>query len=123
MSPVGFLNRFQKPNPFKDPVERDKLSLKHLQKLGADLTLPRHVLHFVYFEQEADALRAHEEIPKAGWQTTLQPPDDTTPHWVVRAEATRVVDSHTVSSYRAWFEQIADSCNGEYDGWEAAAKP
>jgi Regulator of ribonuclease activity B len=120
---VGFLDRFGKPNPFRDPAERDKLSLKHLEKLGADLALPRHVIHFVYFGEEADALRAHEEIPKAGWSTTVVAPDESTPQWIVRAEATRVVDAQTVPSYRAWFEQIAESCNGEYDGWEAAAKP
>jgi hypothetical protein len=120
---MGFLDRFRPANPFKDPAELDKLSLNHLQKLGADLALPRHVIHFVYFEHESDAARARDEIPKAGWDTTLVPPDESTPQWLVRAEATRVVDSQTVSSYRAWFEQIAEACNGEYDGWEAAAKP
>ena len=121
---MGFLNPFQKkPNPFRDPAELDKLSLQHLQKLGADLAQPRHVIHFVYFEQEVDARRASEEIPKAGWQASVLPPDDSTTQWVVRAEAIRVVDPHTVPSYRAWFEQVAESCNGEYDGWEAAAKP
>jgi hypothetical protein len=53
----------------------------------------------------------------------VESPTETTTQWVVRAEATRVVDSHTVQSYRAWFEQVAVHCNGEYDGWEAAAKP
>lgn len=120
---MGLLDRFRKPNPFRDPVERDKLSLKHLEKLGANLALPRHVIHFVYFDREADAVHARDEIPKTGWEATLLPPDESTPQWLVRAEATRVVDSQTVPSYRAWFEQIADSCNGEYDGWEAAAKP
>jgi Regulator of ribonuclease activity B len=120
---MGFLDRFRKPNPFRDPLERDRLSLTHLEKLGADLAFPRHVLHFVYFDDEVDARRASEEIPKAGWDTTVVPPDESTQKWLVRAEATRVVDRQTVSSYRAWFEQIAESCNGEYDGWEAAAKP
>jgi hypothetical protein len=107
----------------KDPAERDKLSLRHLEKAGADLALPRHVIHFVYFDEEGDARRAGDEIPRAGWETTVVPPDDPASKWIVRAEATRVLDSHSVRSYRAWFEQIAESYNGEYDGWEAANNP
>ena len=117
------LRRFRKPNPFRHPAELDKLSLKHLEKLGADLALPRHVIHFIYFDQEDDARRAADEVPGAGWDATVESPSETTSQWVVRAEATRVVDAHTVPSYRAWFEQVAAQCNGEYDGWEAAAKP
>jgi hypothetical protein len=120
---MGFLNRFQKPNPFRDPAELDKLSLRHLEKLGADLALARHVIHFIYFDHEEDARRAADEVPAAGWDATVESPNDTTVQWVVRAEATRVVDATTVPSYRAWFEQVATNCNGEYDGWEAAAKP
>lgn len=120
---MGFLRRLRKPNPFRDPAELDKLSLKHLEKLGADLARPRHVIHFIYFDQEADAQQAADEVPGAGWDATVESPNETTTQWVLRAEATRVVDATTVPSYRAWFEQVAGHCNGEYDGWEAAAKP
>jgi hypothetical protein len=41
----------------------------------------------------------------------------------VRADETRIVNTATVESYRAWFEQVAELHSGEYDGWEAAAKP
>ena len=120
---MGFLQRFQKPNPFRDPAELDKLSLRHLEKLGANLTLPRHVIHFLYFDLEEDARRAADDVPEAGWDATVESPEEDGGQWVVRAEATRVVDATTVPSYRAWFEQGAANCNGEYDGWEAAAKP
>jgi len=120
---MGFFDRFRQTNPFRDPAELDKLSLNHLEKLGADLSLPRHVIHFVYFDAEDDALRARDEIPRAGWETTVVAPSESTSQWLVRAEATRVVDTRTITSYRAWFEQMAASYNGEYDGWEAAAKP
>ena len=120
---MRFFRRFQQPNPFRDPAELDRLSLTHLEKLGADLALPRHVIHFLYFDGEEDARGAVAEVPDAGWEGTLEAPSETTSQWVVRAEATRVVDAHTVPSYRAWFEQVATRWNGEYDGWEAAAKP
>jgi hypothetical protein len=41
----------------------------------------------------------------------------------VRAETTRVVNESTVQAFRAWFELVASDHAGEYDGWEAAAKP
>jgi hypothetical protein len=41
----------------------------------------------------------------------------------VRAETTRVVDETNVDAYRALFARIAAEHGGEYDGWEAAAKP
>jgi Regulator of ribonuclease activity B len=120
---MRFLERFKKPNPFREPAELDKLSLTHLEKLGADLALPRHVIHFIYFDREEDARAAAEEIPEAGWDATVEEPSEGTSQWVIRAEATRVVDPHTVPSYRAWFEELASRRSGEYDGWEAAAKP
>jgi hypothetical protein len=120
---MRFLERFRKPNPFRDPAELDKLSLKHLEKLGADLALPRHVIHFLYFEHEDDARRAAAEAPTTGWEATVEAPSEPTAQWLVRADATRVVDARTVESYRAWFEHLAADCDGEYDGWEAAAKP
>jgi hypothetical protein len=120
---MRFLKRFQKPSPFRDPAELDKLSLRHLEKLGADLALPRHVIHFIYFDDEGDARRAADEVPAAGWESTVESPNETTTQWVMRAEATRVVNAHTIPSYRAWFEDVAERCNGEYDGWEAATKP
>lgn len=119
---MGFLDRFRRSNPFRDPAELDKISLGQLQNAGADLTLPRHLLHFLYFGEEADAIQARDEISRTGWDTTVEQPDGSS-RWLVRAEAMRVVDANTVRSYRAWFEDIAATCNGEYDGWEAAAKP
>jgi hypothetical protein len=33
------------------------------------------------------------------------------------------VSADTIASYRSWFEQVAAQHRGEYDGWEAKAKP
>jgi hypothetical protein len=53
----------------------------------------------------------------------VQAPGDRIAAWTVRADDTRVVSSATVGSFRAWFEDVAAEHRGEYDGWEAAAKP
>jgi hypothetical protein len=120
---VGFLDRFWRPNPLATPAGRDALSLKELEKRGAELALPRHVIHFIYFDAEADAVQASGETDAAGWDATVVAPEKAGEQWIVRAEAIRVVDARTVRSYRRFFEGVAAGCNGEYDGWEAANKP
>jgi hypothetical protein len=118
MSAFDFLRRKPRTGP-----ELDRLSLQHLRKAGADLNRPRHVLHFLYFEDEPAARAAAEEVSAGGYTVSVTAPAHGDTHWVVQAETTRVVDARTVPAYRRSFERIASDHGGEYDGWEAAAKP
>jgi hypothetical protein len=120
---MGFLDRIRNKGAPTTTEEADDLLVRQLAGLGADLSQPRHVLHFLYFGDESGATAAADDIGKAGYETTVTAPDDTTPQWSVRAEAHRVVDGSTVAAFRAWFERIAGEHGGEYDGWEAAAEP
>lgn len=118
---MGFLDQLRKKPP--PPAELDALSLKQLRGRGADLSRPRHILHFLYFGDEHAAQSAAVTLTAGGYDTTVGPPDDTVAEWFVRAETTRVVDETTVPAYRRWFEHVAAEHGGEYDGWEAATKP
>jgi len=120
---MGFLARLLKPRAPATTAEADRLVLRQLEGLGADLTQARHVIHFLYFPEETVARRAAEEIGKAGYDATVTAPNGTIREWSVRAEATRVVAATTVEAFRAWFEEVAAEFQGEYDGWEAARKP
>lgn len=104
-------------------AEVDRLVVRQLQGRGADLSQPRHVIHFIYFADESDARAAADEIDRAGYDATVLDPTEDVAEWTVRAESYRVVGFGTVETFRAWFEQIAGDYRGEYDGWEAAAKP
>ena len=81
------------------------------------------MLHFLDFADEASAKSAAEAIEDIGFDPSVVAPTAGTERWSVRAEATRVVDETTVNTHRAQFERIATAHDGEYDGWEAAAKP
>jgi hypothetical protein len=107
----------------RDAAAVDQDVVRQLRSLGADLSRPRHVRHFIYFQEEGFARRAAEEIEKADYTTTLTEPSENVPLWTVRAEGFRVIGEETVAGFRAWFEHIADHYNGEYDGWEPATKP
>jgi len=120
---MGFLDRLRDSGAPATTAEADRLALKQLEGRGADLAQSRHVLHFLYFADETDARRAADEIERAGYEANVDAPSDTIPEWTVRAEGNRVVGSSTVGAFRAWFEQIATEHRGEYDGWEASAKP
>jgi len=120
---VGFLDRIRHQGAPATPQEADQLVLHQLAGRGADLTKPRHVIHYLYFADESDAHGAAEVIEQAEWETTVSPPDERITEWSLRAEGYRVIGTATVEAFRVWFEQIAAERTGEYDGWEASAKP
>lgn len=120
---MGFLNRIRKKGAPATPADADQLVIRQLESRGADLTKPRHVIHYLYFPGEAEARRAAMAIEQAGYDAAVGSPNDGIQEWSVRAEGHRVVETSTVEGFRAWFERIAGEHRGEYDGWEAAAKP
>lgn len=118
---MGFLDRFRQPRP--PGPELDRVILAQLRGKGSKLALPRHVLHFLDFPNEAAAQSAARDVESIGFDPTVVPPAGEGSQWSVRAEATRVIDETTVDTHRAQFERIAAAHGGEYDGWEAAAAP
>ena len=120
---MSFLDRIRPHRPPKTPQDADRLALRQLEARRADLSLPRHIIHFLLFEHESDARAAAEAIEGGSWTTRIDPPTQTLDQWSVRIDGHRVVGPDTVTAFRAQFEQIATAHNGEYDGWEAAATP
>jgi hypothetical protein len=104
------------------PEEADRLALRQLAGRGADLSKPRHVIHFLYFPSEAEARAVIETIGDA-WKTELEAPTESIGQWCVKADGNRTVSYETAAAFRSWFDDIARRHGGEYDGWEAAAKP
>ena len=113
---MSLLDRFRQKRP--PAPELDLLLVRRLRSVGADLTRPRPIVHFLAFPSEADARAAAAEIEGGGYVVTVAAENGT---WSVRAEGTRVVDESTVTVYRPWFERIAAAHAGEYDGWESSA--
>jgi len=78
---VSFLDRLRKAGAPAPGAETDRLVLRQLEGRGAGLTQPRHVIHFLYFHDEADARGAVDVIEKAGYQLTVTPPDENIAQW------------------------------------------
>jgi uncharacterized membrane-anchored protein len=120
---VGLLDRIRRQGTPKTPEEADALALRQLAGRGADLSKPRHVIHFLYFAAEGEARAAAAAIDDTSWSTSIEAPVEETAQWCVRADGDRIMSSETTAALRSWFEQLAARHGGEYDGWEAAAKP
>ena len=120
---MSFLDRMLRGKPPATAAEVDRITLRKLQSMGADLTKPREVLHFLELPSDAAADRAADELERAGYTPTKRAPDEPEAGWTVRAQAVRVVDATTVPAVRAWFEALAARHGGEYEGWEVSPRP
>lgn len=120
---MSLRDRLRPRRPPATTVEADRLALRQLAARGADLTRPRHVVHFLAFAEEAAARAAVADVTDAGYEPTVSPPDGEQGRWLLRAEAHRVVDPTTVPGFRDALERISAAHGGEYEGWEAAREP
>jgi regulator of RNase E activity RraB len=129
---VGLFRR--KATATIDPDERapqtgvkfkDLLILGQLIEAGAQLTEPRHVLHYLYFPSDAVAATAAAEARTYGFEVTVKEPLPEYPgQWLVLCERhDAVLDPDFVRTTGDLFDALAERHLGEYDGWEAAARP
>lgn len=100
----------------------DLLVLEQLVTAGADLTAPRHVVYYLYFDSEEQAVAASSESTSEGFGTELRPPmTGAGEQWAVVSERhDYVLDLDTVRENTDWFAELAARHGGDYDGWEAS---
>ena len=107
------------------PEQADKQVLKQLRRLGANLSRPREVIHFLYFPTQVAAERASHSLRGEGYMIDVRPAANAAENppnpWVMEARSYTVVDESTVQALRQKFEELAEAGGGEYDGWEAGA--
>jgi hypothetical protein len=98
----------------------DRQVLAALINAGANLTEPRHVLHFIYeLVDETNARAAADAV--AGWQATAKPPPEGYDTWSVTFERHEyVLIPDNVAADAATFGAVATAHGGQYDGWEAS---
>jgi len=110
---------------FDTADEGDRLIIDQLRSLGADLSKPREVLHYLYVPTEAAAADAGQEARSQGYTTEVKPaagPPGPNP-WLVLATKDEVISVASARASREAFTAMAATHGGEYDGWEAAATP
>lgn len=117
--------RVEQAAHFDTPEQGDALIVDQLRNLGANLSLPREVLHYLYLPSESAAAAAADALRTAGYTTQVRPaagPPGPNP-FLVLATAEQVVSIESAQDARETFTALAETHGGEYDGWEAAGTP
>jgi regulator of ribonuclease activity B len=114
-----------------DPEERsprlgvkykDLLVMNQLMQAGADLSRPRHVIHFFYSRDIESAQALAEAVrEQPAWETKVREPLPEYPgQWGVICETRAVVTADFVRDTGNLFDSLAATYRADYDGWEVA---
>ncbi len=104
---------------------KDLLLMGQLLQQGADLHQPRHALYYLYFASRDSAEAGAVDGRAAGYTCEVRDPTAQYPdQWSLFCERPdAVLDPPGVIAADDLFQGIADRLGGEFDGWEAAARP
>jgi hypothetical protein len=104
---------------------KDLLLMGQLLQQGADLNQPRHALYYLYFASPELAEAAAASGRSAGYTCEVRDPLPEYPdQWLALCERSdAMIDPGGVIAADDLFQGIADRLGGEFDGWEAAARP
>src|SRR5918992_5893311 len=89
----------------------DKQVLRQLRRLGANLSRPREVVHFLYFPTQVAAEQASHQLRGEGYTIDVRPAANAAENppnpWVMEARNYVVVDESNVQAMRERFEELA----------------
>jgi regulator of RNase E activity RraB len=101
---------------------KDLMVMNRLMQAGADLSEPRHVIHFFYSRSvESAETLANSVRAQPGWEVKVGEPLPEYPgRWSVVCETHAIVSAEFVRNTGDLFDSLAAKHQAEYDGWEAA---
>ena len=104
---------------------KDLALLGQLLQQGADLNQTRHALYYLYFASKEVAEGGAVDGRAAGYTCEVREPLPTNPdQWSLVCERPdALLNIEGVNAADDLFQGIADRLGGEFDGWEAAARP
>jgi len=115
----------QSVSHYDTPDEGDRLIIEQLRGMGADLSEPREVLHYLYLPTREAADAAGDALSPRGYAVDVRPaagPPGPNP-WLCLATIEEVVSVESARTSRETFTALAATHGGGYDGWEAAGTP
>lgn len=99
---------------------KDILVLEQLVQAGADLTAPRHVLYYLYFDGQEAAETAAAEARVQGFESNVHLLDGAA-QWTLKCERhDYTLSLDVVRDNTDYFDELAARHAGDYDGWEAS---
>jgi regulator of RNase E activity RraB len=109
---MGILDLFRS----RQKADLDQLVLVQLRKSGSNLSKPHNIQFFLYFPTRSVAEDASLKVRGAGFEVevTKAAQGDS---WLCFARKTMIPVLTDLQRIRQNFVALADSMNGEYDGW------
>lgn len=99
---------------------RDLQTIVHLEALGGDVRVPRHLIFYLYFSEKSGAKASARALRHHGFSVGVHEPWEKIPKWAVIAERRdRALLPVFLHETTLLCERLATRHNGEYDGWEA----
>ncbi|WP_427450899.1 ribonuclease E inhibitor RraB [Litorimonas sp. WD9-15] len=101
----------------------DAETLKTIAGHGDDKSAIRDVIHYTYFEEEAEARSFARAVLAQGFHDVAlgQPGlSDGDTGYVIRAHHDGTLIEGDISKRLSTIRQLAEKFSGDYDGWEAA---
>jgi regulator of RNase E activity RraB len=110
-----------------DQDDADMAIVAALRELGADLTQPREVIHYLFTATHEKAETLRQTLRTGGFEVgdpvdTAYIEESETP-WMIRAVTHGIVNETTVRRATAEMTELATRHDGKYDGWEACGAP
>ena len=109
---MGILDLFRS----KQKVDLDQLVLVQLRKSGSNFLKPHNIEFFLYFPTQSVAENASLNVRDAGFEVEVRKAAQSD-SWLCFARKTMIPALTDLQRIRQNFVTLADSMNGEYDGW------
>lgn len=100
-------------------ASNDQAVLAALQQAGSDLNLSHSIRHYLYFPTKKAANKVAKTLQAEGYAVEVQRGGDDV-SWLTLATHSAIPNIEVITSFRSRLESLAESMQGEYDGWEAA---
>lgn len=115
---------FMYPNPRQFQSIQNRRVIDNLEEHGDPLTKARPVDHWIFFKTEADKEKFLSKISNDGFTIVINDYDKELGETPFRLHISRVdkVDHKSVDDYVLKLWELAEECNGEYDGWETSVE-
>jgi uncharacterized protein (TIGR01619 family) len=115
---------FMYPNRRQFQSLQNRRVVDNLEKNGDTLTKPRQVDHWIYFKTENDRKAFLSEIESLNFNIISEHEKTSFGDFPYKLHISRVdkVDLDSVDEYVLDLWQLAEECNGDYDGWETSVE-
>ncbi len=108
---MGLFNLFG-----KSETDPDGQVLIQLKKAGSNLSEPHEIEFFLYFPSEQAANQAAAKIKTKGFNVDVSLSAEGS-DWLCYTTKKMIPDLQNFQNIRTYFNKLADSFGGEYDGW------